>query len=124
MWQHSHQPDDGFIGEYEAEIDALQAGRAMYGSDHVVYTVEVQTLRYSDFVDPPRVLVAEWKARQDEDGQDASCFDALTQGDLLALGEVVRKSIDNWEEWMVRENPDKACTIVRRGAVRRHPGVG
>jgi hypothetical protein len=100
--------DEGF----KSSAAALAAGRARY--DGAIYTAWVVAMPYAEQMAPARDALAEMKERAAARGADVSCFDYLTDADVAVLDDLLRKTLVNWEAWMIEgKNGDpKRSTVV------------
>ncbi len=134
-WRHSAEfrEDGSAVGlgepagwsteQYKSAREALQAARAAYGDDVPVWTAWVVEQSYAMQLLPPVAqLLADAKERAAERGADTSCFDALTDEDKRVLGDMLRRTVANWEQWLV-SGPDgasKRSTVVIVENQERH----
>lgn len=108
---------------YKSAREALQAAWATYGGDVPVWTAWVVEQSYAMQLLPPVAqLMADAKERAAERGADTACFDALTDEDKRVLADMLRKTVANWEQWLV-SGPDgaaKRSTVVIVENQERH----
>lgn len=114
----------GWSGRYATSTEARAAGQALY--EGVIYTGYVVEMGYAEQLPPARDLLAEMKERAAEGGADTNCFDALTEADVAVLEDLLRRTLTNWEKWLVGgENGEaKRSGVVLISNVERHEPRG
>ena len=120
---HTGEPAGWSTERYKSAREALQAGRAEYGGDMPVWVAWVVEQSYAMQLLPPVAQVmADAKERAAERGADTSCFVAVTDADRRVLEDMLRKTVANWEQWLVSgaEGAAKRSTVVIVENQERH----
>jgi hypothetical protein len=118
----SGEPAGWSTERFKSAREALQAGRARYGDDVPVWTAWVLEQPYAAQFPPVSQLLADAKERAAERGADVSSFDAVTDSDRRTLEDMLRKTLANWEAWLVAgpNGASKRSSVVIVENVERH----
>jgi len=96
MYSFSHNPNNGFQGEYPTPVEALTAARQSF-PEVPVWIAEVSDGTYADCL--PSALIADMKeyAAEHHGMAAADSFDALEATDKAVLLTEIRTTIEEWE---------------------------
>lgn len=123
-YRHSAEMNGEVAGwstdEFKSARAALAAAQEAYGGQTVIYTAWVVPQDYAKQLPPARQLLADMKERAAEKGADVSSFDSLTVPDIATLDIMLRRTIENWEAWLVSGAASKRSSVVIVENIQRH----
>lgn len=123
-WRYAPEVGGAPIGwstqMFATSSQARAAGFTWY--DGPIYTAYVAPMDYASQLPEARTLLNEMKERAAERGEDVDCFDAMTEADVAMLDELLRKTVANWEAWLVggADGERKRSAVALVSNVERH----
>jgi len=98
-YSYSHEPNSGWIGEYDSAANALIAGRAIYGDDIRIFIARWTSGHYTDCFIGGDALIAYMRELAEGKELDVTAFDNLLKRPefIAGLGAYVENAIGEWE---------------------------